>query len=379
MLKKILATMVFVFMLSGCTGVDGFTSLLSDNVENGDSTPMSYNFETNKGISEKYDYYYNLLDEDNKALYNIIYNAIMNHSQAVRLDDVTYDVLDRCFNSVLRDHPEIYYVYGYTYSESTFSKTIDEFTPNYNFTTEELEYCDSQIADYVNKFMENAPVNGSDYDKIKYIYEYVPLNITYDLDIISNQSIYGAFVSKRCACNGYAKAVQYLAKKLDLVSVFVVGEADNGTQVASHAWNIVSVDGNWYQVDTTWADRQYKAGDNVVSKVAYDYLCTNDNIMYSNHKTDDFIDYPKCESLDMFYYVKEKAYITQVNNEAVSAAFARAIGNGNDFVVLKCATSDVQAQLKQWLKTDNRIFNYIYASNVNCSEYKDSNVLIYYW
>jgi hypothetical protein len=173
--------------------------------------------------------------------------------------------------------------------------------------------------------------------------------------------------------------VQYLAKKLDLVSVFVVGEADNGTQVASHAWNIVSVDGNWYQVDTTWADREYKAGNDVVSKVAYDYLCINDDIMYTDHKTDDFIDYPKCESLDMFYYVREKAYITELSGEAIAAAFARAKEKGDNFVVLKCATSAVHTEVKQWLTSNNRVFKYISASNANCSEYKESNVLIFYW
>jgi hypothetical protein len=279
----------------------------------------------------------------------------------------------------LRDHPEIYFVYGYTYSQNRFTEKINEFTPNYSFTADELEYCDSGIKRYVDEFMTDAPVNGDDYQKVKYVYEYVAKHVTYDADIISNQSIYGAFVSKRCACNGYAKAVQYLCNKIGIRCILVVGEADNGKEVNSHAWNIADVNGAWYQLDATWADRKYKAGDTVVSDVVYDYLCTNDDIMYADHMADDFTDYPKCTSLDQYYYVKENSYISTVEGADFSAAFETATAEGKNYVIFKCKSADVLEDLKTELMSNNKIFEYVDAREINSSEYRENDIIIFIW
>jgi hypothetical protein len=158
-----------------------------------------------------------------------------------------------------------------------------------------------------------------------------------------------------------------------------VGEATNAQSTAAHAWNLVNIDGKWYQLDPTWADHEYKAGSDVVSSVAYDYLCANDSIMFKDHTADDFTDYPKCNSLDMYYYVQEKTYMTNADDGAIAEAFSQSKKEGKNFVMFKCASYDVQQSLKQKLSTNNEIFKYVTASNANCSEYRDTNILIYYW
>lgn len=64
------------------------------------------------------------------------------------------------------------------------------------------------------------------------------------------RSEYGAMVNGWAVCEGYARAFQYLADKLDVISLFMEGDTAGG----SHAWNMVWLDGNWYHVDVTWMD-----------------------------------------------------------------------------------------------------------------------------
>lgn len=64
-------------------------------------------------------------------------------------------------------------------------------------------------------------------------------------------SEYGAIVNGWAVCDGYARAFQYLADKLDVTSIFIEGYLKNG----AHAWNMVWLDDSWYHVDVTWMDK----------------------------------------------------------------------------------------------------------------------------
>ena len=47
-----------------------------------------------------------------------------------------------------------------------------------------------------------------------------------------------------------------------------------------HGWNIVKVDGNWYNIDLTWDDPITKSGKHVIR---YDYFLKNAK-EFSDHK-----------------------------------------------------------------------------------------------
>lgn len=60
------------------------------------------------------------------------------------------------------------------------------------------------------------------------------------------QNIHNAFIEKKAVCKGLSKAYQYLLLKFGVFSTVVDGTIDG---IARHIWNIVEIDGVYYNVD----------------------------------------------------------------------------------------------------------------------------------
>ena len=107
-----------------------------------------------------------------------------------------------------------------------------------------------------------ALTDKSDYEKICGIYEYMTQNITYDYENLEDEthtlkySAYAALVNKTAVCQGYASLFYRLALELgvDCRRVAVIGSG------GPHGWNIVALDGKYYNVDATWDSSWVQAG-----------------------------------------------------------------------------------------------------------------------
>lgn len=110
---------------------------------------------------------------------------------------------------------------------------------------------------------------SSNRDKAKAIYEWIGTNISYDnekaKEALSNNSSKmqsGAVVcykEKSGICFDYACLYTAMCLAVDLKTQVIIGEAYNGSEYISHAWNKVYIpeEGAWINVDSTF----YKAGD----------------------------------------------------------------------------------------------------------------------
>lgn len=85
----------------------------------------------------------------------------------------------------------------------------------------------------------------NDYNKVKSIYDYLCKNISFDYsDADVSHSAYGAIVNKTAVCQGFATLFYRMCKEAG-VKVRIVYNPE-------HAWNIVELDGVWYNLDATW-------------------------------------------------------------------------------------------------------------------------------
>lgn len=95
----------------------------------------------------------------------------------------------------------------------------------------------------------NASCN-SDYEKALWLHDWIIDNCEYDHSL-TYSGAENALIRGTGTCEAYHAAYALLLKKAGLESGRMTG---NG-----HAWTAVKMDGEWYQVDTTWDDPGYSS------------------------------------------------------------------------------------------------------------------------
>lgn len=99
----------------------------------------------------------------------------------------------------------------------------------------------------------------SDYEKICAVCGYVAEHVTYDKVHAKNPhyhlktTCYAALCQGTAVCQGYAVAVYRLLREAGVGVRVITGlGAQYGGTPEPHAWNIVCIEGLWYNVDVTW-------------------------------------------------------------------------------------------------------------------------------
>ena len=194
------------------------------------------------------------------------------------------------------DYPEVFWMRGsgYSYSISAreqngkYTGIISEFTMMPSL----VEGYNTNITDNMNNFLENADAaavqiaadtNGKSlYEKVKAIHDYVCEKAVYDAQ--NNLRVHSAgpmFIGDgHVVCEGYAKAMLILCRKLGIDCACIGGFARNSSASSgeAHMWNYVKMDNNtWYLVDATWDDQ--------LSGIRTTYLLAGWNSKGFNHNT----------------------------------------------------------------------------------------------
>ena len=310
-------------------------------------------------------YAYQMLSENEQAVYIEMLWALLEFQDNVKLSTVDPEEITHVFQCVLNDHPEIFYVDGYTYTQYTVGDMLKKitFTGNYRIGRDEIAERQAQIDAYADKCLSGLSTDADEYETVKYVYEYLINHTEYDASAEDNQNICSVFLDGRSVCQGYAKATQYLLKQAGIRSTLVLGNVSGGE---GHAWNLVQIDGEWYYVDTTWGDASYQAvgGQDSYPKKAmptinYDYLCVTTKQLCTTHVIDNIVELPECTSMENNYYVREGLYLTTLDKEQLERIFRNGYEKGSAYVTLKCSSEQLYKQLQEMLITEQNIFYYL--------------------
>ena len=194
------------------------------------------------------------------------------------------------------DYPEVFWMRGsgFSYSISAtkqngkYTGIISEFTMMPSL----VEGYNTNITDNMNNFLENADAaaaqiaaetNGKSlYEKVKAIHDYVCKKAVYDAQ--NNLRVHSAgpmFIGDgHVVCEGYAKAMLILCRKLGIDCACIGGFARNSSASSgeAHMWNYVKMDNDTgYLVDATWDDQ--------LSGIRTTYLLAGWNSKGFNHNT----------------------------------------------------------------------------------------------
>lgn len=169
--------------------------------------------------------------------------------------------------------------------------TID-YTVTYYGTADWERAVDRAVEELLEQL---ALYDAEPYDKVKGVYDWICQNVAYDNDHLDDSSYtaqytaYAALLDRSAVCHGYALLLYRLLLELGVNVRTVSGVA----QGENHTWNLVELDGFWYNVDCTWDAPRAQAGAD------YDYFLLCDEEFADHSRWEEYTTASFCAACQM--------------------------------------------------------------------------------
>ena len=351
----------------------------------------------NLSLSDEANFAYSELSESGQTCYREIYAILSDMLTKVDITSKDPDEVDLAFRAVMVDHPEIFYVKGYSIGKYMSGNTLRKiaFSGTYTMTKEVADKKREAVEAYVENVISNVPQDGNDYDKIKYVYDYLIRHNKYVVGSENNQNILSVVENGITVCQGYTKMMQLIMQRLGIFCTLVNGKAcgRNGVpdsedladaqnaEWGGHVWNIVKCNGMYYNMDVTWGDAAITLmnNDGTLSNdidVNYEFFLVDDASMMQTHDPEPVVTMPRCNSMEDNYYNHEGLYFTRVDPDQFYRAFDSAYARGESLVFIKASSKDVYDDIKRHLIDEQNVFEYIGRTNVRYVEFDERNLIM---
>lgn len=186
-----------------------------------------------------------------EEIMNYLYQQMKKRVTSIDVQkyNIPIDKVRDVFSGVLNENPDLYYVdnrfsYGY------YGTAISSLKITYDTTLNDAVWQEG-----VKEALATVDKNMSDLQKAIVLHDYLTVNCEYDKENLDkgtvpsvSHSTYGVFANRMAVCDGYALSYKYLLKQVGIDCYMVTSDTIN------HAWNLIKLDGKYYQVDVTWDD-----------------------------------------------------------------------------------------------------------------------------
>lgn len=308
-------------------------------------------------------YAYHCLEAERQEIYLEMLDSLKNMEQDTLLSTTDRSVLDPVFACVMNDHPELFYVEGYQYTEYTFDGAVTSitFSGTYSMTEEEAEETAIRIEQKLQECFSQAPQDGDEYGTVKFLYEWLINHTEYDKTAENNQNICSVFLQGRSVCQGYAKAMQYMLQKAG-IQCFLVTGFTNGER---HGWNLAKVNDAYYYLDPTWGDASYafnggnSPAEGFAPSINYDYFLVTTDEVTRTHSLERVVELPQCTAVKDNYFVREGLYFEDYDAQRLAGIFAGDAARAAGCVTIKCGSDESYGLMVQNLIDLQKIFDFI--------------------
>ena len=233
-------------------------------------------------------HYYENMSKDEQTMYDALLMCATDPTSTdnVVAASISVDPRSADFKNIylvayfglLYDHPELFWLYNSTEAEISVGAPYTQ-PGNGTYTVycyfeepfEKFEEMMNKFNDAADDFLADIDQSQSD-DKIaKDIHDKLIETVKYNTPVMESNApgglsnlahtAYGALVADSngtpnyAVCDGYSQAYVYLLQQCGIDSAVIVGVAGNTMQDAGgHAWSVVKLGSDWYEVDSTWDD-----------------------------------------------------------------------------------------------------------------------------
>lgn len=299
-------------------------------------------------------YMFHVLSSEEQTVYQEVYMALDSLMPETPVSASNAEYVYRILEAVLADHPEIFYTDGFDFILEPSGMAV--FRPVYTMSQAEILNRQELIALRAEQILALIPAYADDYQKIRFLYEYLLQNTEYTKEARENQSLVSALIYGESVCRGYAKAFQHLCQKAGIPAVQIGGTA-NGE---GHAWTLVQSNGEWYHTDPAWGEVCYRiSGNEERYRINYDYLMITTDQILNTHRIDGKFPLPECSSRKDNYYEREGLLLESVDESRIERLFQMAYDGDQESLTMKCADEEVYHSILEELIENQKIFEYM--------------------
>lgn len=337
-LWKVGLLLLCFLLLGGCQAQEEAQQLMEEAVVLFGGEPSEVRKLREEAVKETdgihQEYYFKQLTDEEKQVYRQLQQGVEEFQEEIFITSAEDAVLERAYDALLRDHSELFWIHGKGVVYKTLYNTYGKFQPSYVYTREEAEKISAALEEKAMQIVSGISADASDYEKARYIYGTVIQNTTYQIGD-QDQNIAGALYEDQAVCAGYARAVQYLLEQLGVECIYVSGDMQGSDQ--GHAWNVVSLDGNYYYLDATNGDQQdfLPVTEGEPQSVLYDYLCPFPEEYAAICQDDGEFQIPVCTAVDYNSYVQNGNCFSTWDQEALRQYFMEQIEMGSPVFSVK--------------------------------------------
>lgn len=365
----LMACVMCIFALTGCMKlVNEWTSIDLD-YGNGSEDGTEYStggVETNTTVMETLQsssvaYFegksylrYEQLNDTQKTVYNEMHEGIQSCSSDIKVSQgINEDDLKLIYDAIIgtADFEMVCPTRKYDYKYDSFSGTIYSVSPSYDVSTEVKDTMLERVDTVANDIISQT-VGLDEFQTVRFFHDYIILNCSYDDSGENYGNAYGALIEGKAVCEGYARAFKYLCDKVGIPCELVNGYAD-----VEHMWNLVCIEGEWYQLDATWDDPKNKDGD----YISYTYFNITTDEILKDHTIVDTLELPTANATTYNYFTYYDLDVSSLDEfkEKLYQKTCYALENGRKYVYFRATDSGVYSEIMQNLSQESDMYSII--------------------
>lgn len=238
-------------------------------------------------------YAYNTLTTVQKKVYAALFEAAKSHGDAdVSGIGATEGDVQKAYWAFDYDNPQFFWL-GNGYSYSIIGSSVTDIYITYSRTVSESRSIQPKLEAAAKPIIQKALEQDDLFDRVMVIHDAI-VDMT---DYTASGPVYkseadGVLVYGKALCEGYSKAFMYLCQSVGIECICVSGSGSG----QAHMWNMLRLDGEWYNMDVTWDDP-------IGGEPVHEYFCIPTSKIKSDHKFDNPFPVPSATA-DKYSYSK---------------------------------------------------------------------------